>query len=199
MVSLLSRDDGCKGSKGEVDTRERDQIRLELVKIDIQGTIKTKRGGNRRDNLRDQPVEVGEARRGNSKPLLADIVDSFVINLRKRYEHISCGLEHADAYHERAVRVLEGGVGGKDGVVWLDNGAAHFRCRVHTEFELRLLAIVGGETLKEESTETRTSATTERVEDEEALEARAVVGQTADLVHRRVDELLADGVVTTGI
>ena len=37
------------------------------------------------------------------------------------------------------------------------------------------------------------------MEDEEALEARAVVREAADFVGDRVDELLADGVVATGI
>ena len=95
--------------------------------------------------------------------------------------------------------MLKRRVGRQDGVVGLDNRAGQLGSGVHAELELGLLAVVGGKALKEESAETRTSATTEGVEDEEALEARAVVGQTADLVHRRVDELLADGVVATGI
>lgn len=41
--------------------------------------------------------------------------------------------------------------------------------------------------------------TSERVEDEEALKTRAVVGQTADLVAACVDELFSNGVVTTSI
>ena len=102
-------------------------------------------------------------------------------------------------YHERAVGVLKSRVGRQNGVVGLDDRAGQLRRGVHAELELGLLAVVGGEALEEEGTETRASATTEGVEDEEALEARAVVCQTADLVHRRVDELLADGVVTTGI
>ena len=95
--------------------------------------------------------------------------------------------------------MLEGRVRSEDRVVGLNDRAGQLRRGIHAELELGLLAVVGGKALKEESAETRTSATTEGVEDEEALEARAVVGQTADLVHRRVDELLADGVVTTGI
>lgn len=37
------------------------------------------------------------------------------------------------------------------------------------------------------------------MEDEEALQTRAVVGESAQLIHHGVDELLSDGVVTTGI
>jgi hypothetical protein len=37
------------------------------------------------------------------------------------------------------------------------------------------------------------------VEDEEALETGAVVGETTNLLEDVVDELLADGIVTTGV
>jgi len=95
--------------------------------------------------------------------------------------------------------VLKGGVGSKDGVVGLDDRGGDLGSRVDTELELALLAVVDGQALHEESTETRTGTTTERVEDEEALETRAVVCNSSDLVENLVDQLLADGVVTTGV
>ena len=95
--------------------------------------------------------------------------------------------------------MLKRRVGRQDGVVGLDNRARQLGSGVHAELELGLLAVVGGETLEEESAETRTGATTERVEDEEALEARAVVSQTTDLVHHDIDLLLANGVVPTRV
>jgi len=49
--------------------------------------------------------------------------------------------------HERAVRVLQGCVGREDRVIGFNDGAAHFRSRVDTELEFRLLAVVGGEAL----------------------------------------------------
>lgn len=90
-------------------------------------------------------------------------------------------------------------MGGEDGVVGLNDRCGDLRGRVDTELELALLAVVDGQTLHEEGTETGTCATTERVEDEEALETGAVVGDAADLVEDLVNELLADGVVTTGV
>lgn len=95
--------------------------------------------------------------------------------------------------------MLKGGVGGEDGVVRLNNGGGGLRSRVDAELKLALLAVVDGEALHEESTETRTGTTTERVEDEETLETNTVVGDTADLVKDALNELLADGVVTTGV
>ena len=95
--------------------------------------------------------------------------------------------------------MLESGVGCEDGVVGLDDGVGHRRRRVYGELELGLLAIVGREALENEGTEAGTSSTTERVEDKEALETRAVVCQTTDFVHYGINQLLADGVVATSI
>ena len=67
--------------------------------------------------------------------------------------------------------MLESGVGGQDGVVWLDDRARKLWWGVQNKLEFRLLAIVHGEALQKESTETRTSSTAEGVEDEESLES----------------------------
>ncbi len=56
-----------------------------------------------------------------------------------------------------------------------------------------------GEALEEERTETGTGTTAERVEDKEALKTRASVGELANAVEGLVNQLLADGVVTTSV
>lgn len=89
---------------------------------------------------------------GDIEAATADVVDRLVVD------------------EECAVGVLDCAVGRKDSVVGLDHGGRDARSRVNGELELALLAVVGGEALKEESTKTRTCASTERVEDEEALE-----------------------------
>ena len=43
MISLLGGDDGCIGGQREVDARVRDQIRLELGQIDVEGAVETQR------------------------------------------------------------------------------------------------------------------------------------------------------------
>ena len=95
--------------------------------------------------------------------------------------------------------MLESGVSGEDRVVGLDDGAGQLGCRVYTELELGLFAVVSGETLEEESAETGTGTTAERVEDEEALKTRAGIGELAHAIECLVDELLAHGVVTTRV
>jgi hypothetical protein len=88
---------------------------------------------------------------------------------------------------------------GQDGIVWLDDGVSEPGSGINTELELRLLSVIGGETLEQKSTKTRTGSTTERMEDEEALETSAVIGQSPDLVHNRIDLFFSDGVVTTSV
>jgi hypothetical protein len=72
-------------------------------------------------------VKLGEA---IPKFFLANGVDSPVID------------------HERAVGVLEGGVGGQDSVVRLDDGVAEPGGGINAELELGLLSVIGGETLE---------------------------------------------------
>jgi hypothetical protein len=95
--------------------------------------------------------------------------------------------------------VLKSGVGGQNGVIWLDNRGCGLGSWVDAELQLDLLAKVDGETLHEKSTESRTSSTTEGVEDKESLETRAVIGNTANLVQNLVNQLLANSIVTTSV
>jgi hypothetical protein len=95
--------------------------------------------------------------------------------------------------------VFECRVCGEHRVVWLNDRRRQLGRGVNAEFEFRLFAVVRGEALEEKSTESRTSATAKGVENEEALEAIAVVCKPADLVHGRVDEFLSNSVMTACI
>ena len=59
----------------------RNQVGLEFVEIDVEVTIETQGRGNRRHDLGDQAIEVGEAGRNDTEFLLAEVVDGFVIDL----------------------------------------------------------------------------------------------------------------------
>ena len=181
VSGLVGGDDGGVGNQREVDTGVGDQVGLELVQVDVERTIETQGSGDGGDNLGNQAVQVLVAGALNSEVTAADVVDGLVVN------------------HEAAVGVLQSGVGGQDGVVGLHDGGSVLRGGVNAEFQLGLLAVVNGETLHQESTETRTGTSTEGVENQETLETSTVVGNTADLVEDLVDHLLSDGVVTTGV
>jgi hypothetical protein len=95
--------------------------------------------------------------------------------------------------------VLKGGVGGKDGVVWLYNSGGNLWGWVDGELQLRLLTVINGKTFHQEGGETRTGTTTEGVEDEETLETSTLVSEFSDSVEDKVDNFFTDGVVTTGV
>ena len=155
--ALLGRDDRRVTNERVVDTRVRHKVGLELVQIDVKRTIEAQRRGDGADNLGDEAVEMLVVGTGNVQAASADVVDSFIVN------------------EEGAVGVLDGAVSRENSVVGLNDRGGNAGSRVDSEFQLALLAVVGGETLKEEGTETRTCTTTERVEDKEALERRAVI------------------------
>jgi len=181
VTSLGSRDDRSISDQGEVNSGVRDQVGLEFVQIDVKGTIETKGSSDGGNNLSDQTVQVGVGGTLNIQVATADIVDSFVIN------------------HESNIRVLKSGMGGQDGVVGLNNGSGNLRSGVDGELKLGLLAIVNRQTFKKQSTETGTGTTTEGVEDKETLKTSAVISESADAVQDNINELLANGVMTTSV
>jgi hypothetical protein len=107
VISLLRRDNRRVGDQREVDPGIRDQIRLELRQIHIQGSVKPQRGCNRGHNLADETVEVGVGGPIDVQITATDVVDGLVVD------------------HEGAVGVLQGGVGGQDGVVGFHHGSGH--------------------------------------------------------------------------
>lgn len=157
MRTSSSRNDRSVTDQWVVNSWVRNQVSLELIEIDVQSTIETKRRGDGADNLSNQSVEVLERRTRNVQVATADIVDSFVID------------------QEGTIGVFDSAVGAENSVIWLDNSGRNSWSWVNCEFELGFLAIVGGEALKQEGSETRTGSTTERVKDQETLERRAVI------------------------
>jgi hypothetical protein len=95
--------------------------------------------------------------------------------------------------------VLQGSVGRKDRVIGLNNRGRGLGSWVNTELQLDLLAEVNRQTFHKKSTKTGSSSATERVEDEETLETRAVIGNMANFVQNLVNQLLPNSVVATSI
>jgi len=164
-----------------VDTRVRHKVGLELGNIDVEGTIEAKGGGEGGDDLGDKSVKVGVGRSLDVEGSSADVVKGLVIET------------------EGAVGVLKKGVGRKHVVVRLDDGGGDLRGRGDGERKLGFAAVVDGKSLKKKRSETRSSSTTSGVEDEETLKSGTVISELSDAVKDKVDNLLTDGVVTTGV
>jgi hypothetical protein len=157
VATAVAANDRSVRDQRVVDTRERHQVSLELVQVDIQGTVKTQTGGDGADNLGNEAVQVVEAGAGNVQVAAANIVHGLIVD------------------QESTVRVLDGAVGGENSVVRLDDSSRNTGRRVNTELQLGLLAILSRELFQQEGTETRASTSTERVENKETLQARASI------------------------
>ena len=180
VVGLLGGDDGRVAREHEVDTRVRHEVRLELGDVDVERAVEAQGGRERGDDLRGESVEVRVGGALDVEVAARDVVDRLVVE------------------HDGDVGVLEEGVRREHGVVGLDDGGRDLGRGVDGEAELRLLAVVDGEALEEQGAEAGAGAAADGVEDEEALEAGAVVGELADAVEHEVDDLLSDGVVAAG-
>ena len=84
-------------------------------------------------------------------------------------------------------------------IVRLHDGGGDLRSGRHGEGELGLAAVVDGQALQKEGAETRAGSSACSVEDHESLETGAVISQLPDAVQDEINDLLADGVVATGI
>ena len=181
MVSLLSRDDRGVGNKREVNTGVWHQVGLELGQIHVESTIEAEGGSNGGHNLTNETVQVGVGGALNVQVPAANVVDGFIVN------------------HECAVGVFQSSVSSQDGVVGFNNGSRDLGGWVDGKFKLGLLAVVNRETFHQEGGETRSSATTKGVEDEEALKSSALISKFTNAVEYQVNNFLSNGVVTTGI
>ena len=102
-------------------------------------------------------------------------------------------------HHKGIIRVLQGGVGGEDGIVGLNYSCGNLRGWVNGELQLGLLAIIDRQMFHQQGGEPRTSSPTKAVENQEALKTCALVSQFPNWVQDEVNDLLANGVVTSGI
>jgi len=180
VVSLLGGDDWSIRRKHEMDSGVWHQVGLELSDIDVKGTIESEGSGQRGDNLGNESVQVGVGWSLDVEVSSADIIHGFVVD------------------HDGDIGVLKEGVGGEHGVVWLNNGGRDLRGWEDGESELGFLTIIDGESLEEERSESGSGTSTDGVEDEETLESSALIGELSDSVEAEIDDLLTNGVMSSG-
>ena len=156
------------------------QVGLEFSNINVKGTIESEGSGQRGNDLGDESVKVSVGWSLDIEVSSADIIDGLVIK------------DNSD------IGMLEEGVSGEDGVVWLNNGSGDLGGWVHCESELGLLTVIDGESLEEERSETGSGTSTDGVEDEESLETCALIGELSDSVKAEIDDFLTNGVMSSG-
>ena len=110
----------------------------------------------------------------------ADIIYSFVID------------------HNSNIGVFKEGVGRKNGVVWFNNGSRDLWGWVDGETELGFLTVIDGKSFEKEGSETRSSSSTDGVEDKETLESSALISELSDSIEAEIDDFLTNGVMSSG-
>jgi len=157
-----------------------DQVSLELSDIDVKGTIESEGGSEGGDNLSDESVQVGVGWSLDIEVSSADIVNGLIVD------------------HDGDISVLEEGVSGEDGVVWLNNGGGDLWGWVDGESELGFLTVVDRESLEEERSESGSGTSTDGVEDEETLETSALISKLSDSVEAEINDFFTNGVMSSG-
>jgi len=163
-----------------MDTGIGHQVGLEFSDINVEGTIETQGGGQGGDDLRDETIQVGVGGAFDIEVATADIIESFVVDL------------------VGDIGVFQQGVDAQHGVVGFHDSGGDLGATPDGEGDLGLLAVVDGETLHHQRSETRSGTTADSMVDHETLETGAVIGQLTDAIQAQVDDFLTDGVVTTG-
>jgi len=157
-----------------------DQVSLELSDIDVKSTIESEGGSEGGDNLSDESVQVGVGWSLDIEVSSADIVNGLIVD------------------HDGDISVLEEGVSGEDGVVWLNNGGGDLWGWVDGESELGFLTVVDRESLEEERSESGSGTSTDGVEDEETLETSALISKLSDSVEAEINDFFTNGVMSSG-
>ena len=157
------------------------QVSLELSQVNVQSSVESQRGGDGRYDLTDQSVQVAIRWALNIQVPAADVINSLVVN------------------HEGTVRVFKGGVGGEDGIVGFNNSCSNLRSRIHREFKLGLLTIINRQSFHEKRSKTRSSATTEGMEQKETLQTCAHISKLPNSVQNKINNLLTNSIMSSGI
>jgi hypothetical protein len=157
-----------------------DQVSLEFSDIDVKGTIESQRSSQRGDDLSNKSVQVGISGSFDIELSSADIVDSFVIK------------------HNSDISVFQERVSGQDGVVWFNDGSGDLGRRIDGETELGFLAVINGKSFQKERSETRSSTTSDGVEDHESLKTSTVISELSDSVQAQVNDFFTNSIMTSG-
>jgi hypothetical protein len=140
-----------------VNSRVGDKIGLEFSDINVQSSVESEGSSEGRDNLSNKSVQVSVSGSFDVQLSSADIVDSFVIK------------------HDSDISVFKKGVGGKNGVVWFNNSGGDLGGRIDGESDFGFFTVVNGKSFKKKRSESRSSSSSDGIEDHESLESGTVI------------------------
>ena len=164
----------------EVHTWEWLQVNVQLTEIGVELTRETQAGSDTRHDQGDEVVQVTIGRAGKLQSTEADIVQGLIVNA------------------ENFVSRLDELVDREGAVVRLDDSVGHLGAWNDGEGGEDTVGVLLTELGEKKGTHTRTSTTTEGVDELEALKAVAGLSLLTDGVENGVDELSALSVVALG-
>jgi hypothetical protein len=157
VVTTFARYDRRIRDKRVVNTWKWHKVCLELIQVDVEGTIEPQAGGNRANDLGRKTVKMVISRARDVQVALANIVKSLVI------------------YEKCAIGVPIGIMCGQDGIVRFHHSGRHAGGWVDHKLQLRLLAILNRKMLEQERTKTRACSSAKGMEDHETLKRRTII------------------------
>jgi len=181
--TVLLRSTRCQRSKShheKVKTRERNHVDGKFAQVAVQLTRETQAAGSSANSSRDQVVQVTISRSGEFEGAEANVIKCLVIK----------GKALIGVFHKLVNR--------QGGVVWFHDSVRHLGGRNNGVCGHDTIRIFFTDLGDQESTHTRSRATTHGVSELKSLEAVARFGFLADHIEHRVDEFSTFGVVTLG-
>ena len=132
-----------------------------------------------RENLSNKSIQVSVSGSFDVQLSSADIVDSFVIK------------------HDSDISVFKKGVGGKNGVVRFNNSGGDLGGRIDGESDFGFFTVVNGKSFKKKRSESRSSSSSNSVEDTESLKTGTLISKFSDSVKTEIDNFFTDGIVSS--
>ena len=154
---------------------------LELIDVNVEGTVETERRSQRGDDLGNQPVQVRVRGAFNAKVSATDIVQSLIVQAKG------------------TVRVLQKSMGRKHTIVGFHDGSGNLGRGRDGETKLGFTTVIHTQAFQQKTSESGSGSSTGSVKDKESLESGTVVGNFADAIEDLIDNLLSNGVVTSGV
>lgn len=179
--SILLAAAGCQGGKTwheEVEAWERHHVDRQLPQIGVELSGKSQRGGDPTHGHADQVVEVPVGRRGEFQRAEADVVEGLVVNA------------------EGFICVLQKLVDRQGGVVWLHYGVRDFWGGHDAEGIHDAVGVLLPDLVDDERPHAGASATTQRVNQLEPLQAVAAFALISHPVNHLLHQLRSLSVVT---
>merc|ERR1719361_795771 len=178
LFGMVRTNKRCLRNEEEVESREGDQVDSQLSKVAVQFTREAKGRSHTATSLSNKSIQLTVSGLFVLQNVVVDVVQSLVVN------------------DKRFVRVFQQLMRRKNSVIRFDNGIGHFGGWEHGVGGGNSVWVAVTNLQQEKSSHTRTSSSSERVENLETLRRVALLNFLADSVQHRLHKLCTFSVVS---